>query len=165
MKKVNNRRLIGDGYKGVSQRTLWKKIKCTTHHITFGYLERSYPEGEADQTSLGGPHWHLKFDKIDGGGEFGGGRGSLYCKCCSWCFKCKALALAVILRCVSPMCHLLSQSYERFKKMIFTWPDLNLEAAATRPPCSLQAVHSCRKYSGATQVPQPRFLQKTSENI
>ena len=43
--------------------------------------------------------------------------------------------------------------------------DLNLEAAATRPPCSLQAVHSCRKYSGATQVPQPRFLQKTSENI
>ena len=33
-----------------------KKIKCTTHHITFEYLERSYPEGEADQTSLGGPH-------------------------------------------------------------------------------------------------------------
>ena len=39
-----------------------KKIKCTPHHITGGYLGRSYPEGEADQTSLGGWHWHLKFD-------------------------------------------------------------------------------------------------------
>ena len=43
-----------------------KKIKCTPHHITGGYLGRSYPEGEADQTSLGGWHWHLKFDKIGG---------------------------------------------------------------------------------------------------
>ena len=62
----------------------------------------------------------------------------------------------VILRCVLPMWHLLSQSYERFKKMIFTWPNLNLEAASTWPPCSLQAVHSWRKYSGAIQVPQPK---------
>ena len=50
-----------------------KKIKCTPHHITGGYLGRSYPEGEADQTSLGGWHWYLKFDKI-GGGDFGDGR-------------------------------------------------------------------------------------------
>ena len=47
---------------GVSQRTLWKKMKCPPHHITGGYLGRSYPEGEADQTSLRGWHWHLKFD-------------------------------------------------------------------------------------------------------
>ena len=33
-----------------------KKIKCSPHHVTGGYLERSYPEGGADQTSLGG--WH-----------------------------------------------------------------------------------------------------------
>ena len=44
----------------------FEKIKCTPHHITGGYLGRSYPEGEADQTSLGGWHWHLKFDKIGG---------------------------------------------------------------------------------------------------
>ena len=45
------------------------KKKCSPHHVTGGYLERSYPEGETDQTSLGGRHWHLKFDKIgDGGG-------------------------------------------------------------------------------------------------
>ena len=39
-----------------------KKIKCPPHHLIGGYLGRSYPEGEADQTSLGGWHWHLKFD-------------------------------------------------------------------------------------------------------
>ena len=32
--------------------------------MTGGYLERSYPEGETDQTSLGGWHWHLKFDRF-----------------------------------------------------------------------------------------------------
>ena len=32
------------------------KKKCSPHHVTGGYLERSYPEGEADQTSLGGRH-------------------------------------------------------------------------------------------------------------
>ena len=34
----------------------FEKIKCPPHHKTGGYLERSYPEGEADQTSLGGRH-------------------------------------------------------------------------------------------------------------
>ena len=33
-----------------------KKKKCSPHHVTGGYLERSYPEGETDQTSLGGRH-------------------------------------------------------------------------------------------------------------
>ena len=33
-----------------------EKIKCSPHHITGGCLERSYPEGGADQISLGG--WH-----------------------------------------------------------------------------------------------------------
>ena len=47
-----------------------KKIKCPPHHITGGYLGRSYPEGEADQTSLGGCRRHLKFDKIDRAAEF-----------------------------------------------------------------------------------------------
>ena len=51
--------------------------KMFTHHVTGGYLERSYPEGEADQTSLGGRHWHLKFDEIGGGGGIGGGSGFL----------------------------------------------------------------------------------------
>ena len=32
------------------------KKKCSPHHVTGGYLERSYPEGETDQTSLGGRH-------------------------------------------------------------------------------------------------------------
>ena len=58
---------------GVSQRTLCKKKKCSPHHVTGGYLERSYPEGEADQTSLGGRHWHLKFDEIGGSGGIGSG--------------------------------------------------------------------------------------------
>ena len=31
------------------------KKKCPPHHITWGYLERSYPEGEADKTSQGSP--------------------------------------------------------------------------------------------------------------
>ena len=33
-----------------------KKKKCSPYHVTGGYLERSYPEGEADQTRLGGRH-------------------------------------------------------------------------------------------------------------
>ena len=41
----------------------------------WGYLERSYPEGGADQTSLGGWHSHLKFDEKQRGGVISGGGG------------------------------------------------------------------------------------------
>ena len=47
------------------------KNKCTPHHATGGYLGRSYPEEEAERTSLGGPFRH--FDKNRRGGGIGGG--------------------------------------------------------------------------------------------
>ena len=59
-----------DEHWGVSQRTLCKNKNASPQHVTGGYLERAYPEGEADQTSLGGCRRHLKFDKIDRAAEF-----------------------------------------------------------------------------------------------
>ena len=54
------KREIFDMLKGMTIRVFLKghfvKKKCSPHHVTGGYLERSYPEGEADQTSLGGRH-------------------------------------------------------------------------------------------------------------
>ena len=41
-----------------------KEKKCSTPARYWG-VERAYPEGEADPTSLGGCRRHLKFDKID----------------------------------------------------------------------------------------------------
>ena len=49
--------------KGVSQKTLWKKIKNPTQYATGGDHGRIYPEGEDDRTSLGGPQMHLKFGR------------------------------------------------------------------------------------------------------
>ena len=45
------------------------KKNASPQHVTGGYLERAYPEGEADQTSLGGCRRHLKFDKINTAAE------------------------------------------------------------------------------------------------
>ena len=45
------------------KRRFEKKQKKTTQYATGGDLGRIYPEGEDDQTSLGGPQRHLKFGK------------------------------------------------------------------------------------------------------
>ena len=42
-------------------------MKRPPQHVTWGYLGSSYPEGNADRTSLGGWQSDLKFGKIVGG--------------------------------------------------------------------------------------------------
>ena len=42
-------------------------MKRSPQHVTGGYLGSSYPEGNADRTSLGGWQSDLKFGKIVGG--------------------------------------------------------------------------------------------------
>ena len=54
-------------------------------------------------------------------------------------FRCIALALVVILRCVLPICGVRFQSYGHFKNIITTWLNLNPQVTATQPPRSLQA--------------------------
>ena len=44
-----------------------KKMKRPPQHVTGGYQGSSYPEGNADRTSLGGWQSDLKFGKIVGG--------------------------------------------------------------------------------------------------
>ena len=58
----------------------------------------------------------------------------MYKKCCFRDFQCKALALAVILRCVSPMSDFSLRSYERFKKKI--QPSLTTSALRSRTSVS-----------------------------
>ena len=43
-------------------------MKRSPQHVTGGYVGSSYPEGNADRTSLGGWKSDLKFGKIVGGG-------------------------------------------------------------------------------------------------
>ena len=70
-------------------------VKKNVHPTTqlAGTQEDHIQKGEAEQTSLGGPFRHLKFEKNGRGGGIGGGGGILH-------FRCIALALVVILRCV-----------------------------------------------------------------
>ena len=57
-------------------------------------------------------------------------RWNLYDKCYWRCFRWKALALGVILRCVWAMWDLRFRSYKGFL-IISTWPKLNLQDTAT----------------------------------
>ena len=52
---------------GCFKKDTLKKIKCSPQHVTGGYLGSSYPEGNADRTSLGGWQSDLKFGKIGSG--------------------------------------------------------------------------------------------------
>ena len=83
----------------------------------------------------------------------------MYKKCCFRYFQCKALALAVILRCVSPMSDFSLRSYERFKKKKFYLTESQLlnycNSTSLLPPGS----------SFMPQVSLPCFLQKTSETM